>query len=202
MNIERKAEAAATRQGEERSEAVSETVVREKKKRSALGIIIEVLVIVVAAFVIAMLVQAFLVKPFTIHQISMLPTLEEGDRILINRLTYHFREPRAGDIIVFRSPLDSREDLVKRIVAVAGDRVAVVGGTLHVNGKAVDEPYLLEQPFAGELPETEVPPGHVFVLGDNRNNSGDSRLFGAVDEDAIIGTAFLIYWPIGRWGTL
>lgn len=173
-----------------------------RKKRGALGVLIEIVVIVAAALVVAMLVQAFLVKPFTIYQVSMRPTLEEGDRILINRLTYHFREPRAGDIIVFRSPLDPREDLVKRVVAVGGDRVSILGGVLYVNGRAVEEPYLLERPFHGTLPELEVPAGHVFVLGDNRNNSGDSRLFGPVDRDAIIGTAFFIYWPLGRWSRL
>jgi signal peptidase I len=201
MSLGSKPRPTVTGQTAAQGEAVADASAR-KKKRSALGIVIEVLVIIVAAFVIAMLVQAFLVKPFTIHQVSMLPTLEEGDRILINRLTYHFREPRAGDIIVFQSPLNSHEDLVKRIVAVAGDRVSIEQGVLYVNGEPVEEPYLLERPFAGAFPETEVPPGHVFVLGDNRNNSGDSRLFGPVDEKAIIGTAFLIYWPIGHWGTL
>jgi signal peptidase I len=173
-----------------------------KKKRGGLSVAIEVLVIVIAAFAIAMLVQAFLVKPFTIHQISMLPTLEEGDRVLINRLSYHFRAPAVGDIIVFESPLDSDEDLVKRIVALAGDTVAVSDGKLYVNGVAQEEPYLLEQDFEGALPETVVPPGHVFVMGDNRNGSGDSRLFGPIEQGSIIGSAFLIYWPIGRWSTL
>lgn len=173
----------------------------QKKKRGALGTAIEVLVIIIAAFAIAMLVQAFLVKPFTIHQISMLPTLEEGDRVLINRLSYSFRDPEAGDIVVFQSPLDPDEDLVKRIVAVGGDRVAISDGTLYVNGEAQDEPYLLDQAFGGQMAERTVPPGRVFVLGDNRNNSGDSRLFGPVDEDSLIGSAFLVYWPISRWST-
>ncbi len=178
------------------------SVTTGKRKRSALGFIVEIVVIVVAAFIIAMLVQAFLVKPFTIHQVSMMPTLHEGDRILINRLTYHFREPRRGDIVVFRSPLNSGEDLVKRIVAVGGDKVSIRDGVVYVNGNAVEEPYLLDQHFAGVLPETVVPRDHVFVMGDNRNQSGDSRLFGPVDEDAILGTAFLIYWPISRWSRL
>jgi signal peptidase I len=173
-----------------------------KKRRSTRGMVIEILVIVAAAFAIAMLVQAFIVKPFTIHQVSMEPTLLEGDRILLNRLTYHFRDPERGDVVVFHSPENKDEDLVKRIVAVAGDRLLIKDGHLYVNGGLQEEPYLFQQDFAGELPETTVPEGRVFVLGDNRNNSGDSRLFGPIVTDSIIGTAICIYWPIRRWGGL
>ncbi|OFW60600.1 MAG: signal peptidase I [Actinobacteria bacterium RBG_16_64_13] len=167
-----------------------------------MGIAIEIVIIVAAAFAIAMLVQAFLVKPFTIHQVSMRPTLEEGDRILINRLSYHFRDPESGDVVVFRSPVTEGEDLVKRVVAVGGDRVAVRAGSLYINGAAQNEPHLLEQGFGGEYPETVVPAGEVFVMGDNRNNSGDSRFFGPISKDLIIGCAFVIYWPFGHWGGL
>lgn len=172
------------------------------KKRGTLYTVLEIVGIVAAAFVIAMLVQAFLFKPFTVHQVSMRPTLEDGDRILLNRLTYNFRDPEAGDVIVFHSPVVEGEDLVKRVVAVAGDTVSVHDGDLYVNGSAIDEPYLKDQDFAGEYPETTIPPGTVFAMGDNRNNSGDSRLFGPVDEDAIIGCAFVVYWPVGHWSGL
>jgi signal peptidase I len=170
--------------------------------RKLIRVLIEIAVIVAAAFAIAMLVQAFILKPFTVHQVSMKPTLLEGDRILLSRLTYHFRDPKAGDVVVFHSPLHEGEDLVKRIVAVGGDRVSVSDGDLYVNGLAIDEPYLLDRDFAGELPEQVVPEGYVFVMGDNRNESGDSRLFGPVDADLIIGEALCIYWPVGRWGGL
>ena len=172
------------------------------KRSSIPGTIVEIVVIVAAAFVIALLVQAFLVKPFTIHQVSMRATLEEGDRILLNRLSYRFRDEDRGDIVVFRSPIDPDEDLVKRIVAVGNDRVAISAGKLYVNGVAQDEPYLLEQDFSGDVPETVVPPGMVFVMGDNRDNSGDSRLFGPIPTDTIIGSALVVYWPIGHWKTL
>jgi signal peptidase I len=172
-----------------------------EKKSGIPGTILEIVVIVTAAFVIALLVQAFLIKPFTIHQVSMRPTLEEGDRILLNRLAYHFRDEARGDIVVFHSPITADEDLVKRIVAIAGDTVSVSGGKLYVNGVAQDEPYLLEQDFSGEMSEIEVPPGQVFVMGDNRNNSGDSRMFGPIPVDSIIGKAFLVYWPISHWKT-
>jgi signal peptidase I len=172
---------------------------RAKKPRTALRVTLEVAAIVVVAFAAAMVIQAFVVKPFTIHQTSMRPTLADGDRVLLNRLSYSFRDPEAGDVIVFHSPLDAGEDLVKRIVAVGGDTVLITGGDLYVNGVAVDEPYLLEPDFAGVYPETLIPDGQVFVLGDNRDESGDSRLFGPIDTDSIIGCAFAVYWPISHW---
>jgi signal peptidase I len=188
----------------ERRAATGDSQVRAggKKKRGALGMVIEVVVIVAAAFVIALLVQWLLVKPFTIHQISMEPTLIEGDRVLISRLTYHFRDPESGDVVVFDSPINENEDLVKRVVAVAGDEVAIKDGALYVNGVAQEEPYLLEQDFEGYEPGLVVPEGQAYVLGDNRNNSGDSRIFGPIAVDSIIGNAFVIYWPISHWGGL
>ncbi|MCE5254785.1 MAG: signal peptidase I [Actinomycetia bacterium] len=170
-----------------------------EKKSGALRAVVEIVVIIAAAFVIAMLVQAFIVKPFTIHQVSMEPTLLEGDRILLSRLTYHFRDPESGDIVVFHSPVTEGEDLVKRVIAVAGDRVAIRDGSLYINGERRDEPYLMEQGFRGEMDELVIPEGRVFVMGDNRNNSGDSRYFGPIDTESIIGCAFCVYWPVGRW---
>jgi signal peptidase I len=170
-----------------------------RRKQSTMRTVIEIVVIVAAAFAIAMLVQALLIKPFTIHQVSMRPTLEEGDRILINRVVYHFREPKNGDVIVFHSPVTVGEDLVKRVIGVPGDTVAVRGGKLYVNGVAQNEPYLLEQNFAGEYPEMKIPEGQLFVMGDNRNNSGDSRFFGPIDRKLVLGCAFVVYWPIGHW---
>jgi signal peptidase I len=172
------------------------------KKSSLARTVVEAAAIIAAAVVIALLVQAFLVKPFTIHQVSMRPTLEEGDRILINRLAYRFGDPSRGDIVVLHSPVNPDEDLVKRIVALAGDRVAVSDGRLYLNGVVQDEPYLLEEYIQGDMPETVVPEGEVFVMGDNRNNSGDSRMFGSIRTDSLIGSAFVVYWPVGRWRTL
>jgi len=171
----------------------------ERKKRTPLGMVIEVVIIVAAAFAIAMLVQAFIVKPFTIHQISMQPTLQERDRILLNRLSYHFRDPDRGDVVVFHSPMVEGEDLVKRVIGVPNDRVAVKDGDLYINGVLQEESYVLEREILDEDQEVLVPEGHVFVMGDNRNNSGDSRFFGPIEIDSIIGCAFCVYWPIGHW---
>ncbi|MBC7293668.1 MAG: signal peptidase I [Thermoleophilia bacterium] len=160
---------------------------------------VETVVILVAAFVLALLVQQFIVKPFAIPSPSMEPTLVEGDRVLVNRLVYHFRSPQRGDVVVFHPPGKPDSDpFIKRVVAVGGDTVAVHGGLLYVNGVAQEEPFIKEHPIAGEFPETEVPPGHVWVMGDNRNNSGDSRVFGPVSISAILGKAFAVYWPLSH----
>lgn len=168
---------------------------------SLLGFIGEIVLIVGAAFVLALLIQQFLVKPFGIPSESMEPTLLKGDRVLVNRLAYRFGEPQRGDIVVFRPPL-GKEDYIKRIVAMGGDTVEVRSGRLFVNGVTLEEPYLKEQQMLGHYDEIVVPEGSYFMMGDNRNNSGDSRVFGPVDEKAILGKAFLVYWPLSRFGGL
>lgn len=168
---------------------------------SLLGAVGEIVLIVAAAFVLALLIQQFVVKPFGIPSESMEPTLLKGDRVLVNRLAYRFGEPQRGDIVVFRPPL-GREDYIKRIVAVGGDTVAVRGGKLFINGEAQEEPYLKEQKIQGQFDEVVVPEGSYFMMGDNRNNSGDSRVFGPVEKGSILGKAFLVYWPLSRVGGL
>lgn len=167
--------------------------------RRPLAYVLEILVILAAALVIAILVQAFLLKPFTVHQVSMRPTLENGDRILISRLTYRFSDPKRGDIVVLSSPLVDGEDLVKRVVAVADDTVSIHQGGLYVNNVRQTEPYLLDQYIDRDYAQIKIGPGQVFVLGDNRNNSTDSRDFGPVGLDTIVGKVFLVYWPVGHW---
>ncbi|NLG67022.1 MAG: signal peptidase I [Actinobacteria bacterium] len=166
---------------------------------SLLSSIGEIVLIVAAAFVLALLIQHFLVKPFGIPSESMEPTLLKGDRVLVNRLAYRFGEPQRGDIVVFRPPMGN-EDYIKRIVAVGGDTVAVHDGRLYVNGEPQSEPYIKEQQLLGQFEEVEVPEGSCFMMGDNRNNSGDSRVFGSVKKSAVVGKAFLIYWPLSHLG--
>ena len=170
-----------------------------RKGRSAVRMIIEIVVIVAAAFILAMLIQFFLVKPFTIPTGSMEPTLMISDRVLVNRFIYHFRDPKVGDIVVFRSPMNPKEDLIKRVVAVGGDTVEVKDGALYVNGQRQVEKYLMDQTMVGSYKLTVVPAGSVFLMGDNRNDSGDSRVFGPVAKKEIVGKAFAIYWPLRRW---
>jgi signal peptidase I len=164
---------------------------------------IETVIIVVAAFVLAILIQQFIVKPFAIPSPSMEPTLVEGDRVLVNRLSYHFRSPERGDVIVFHPPLiEDSEPYIKRVVAIAGDRVSLHDGQIWLNGVAQEEPFIKEHPILGDFAEVTISEGCVWVMGDNRNNSGDSRRFGEVSTDRIIGAAFAIYWPPSQWGGL
>lgn len=169
-----------------------------QRGNSILGSIIEVVVIVTAAFVLALLIQQFVVKPFYIPSPSMRPTLMEGDRVLVSRFIYRFQEPERGDIVVFHPPRNEEQDYIKRVVGLAGDRVAVKDGRLYVNGEAQVEPYLQEQQIKNDYAEITVPPDSIFVMGDNRNNSGDSRFFGPVAVDEIVGESFLIYWPLTK----
>lgn len=177
----------------------SATAAAAKRQNRTFRWVIEVVVIVAAAFVLALLVQQFMVKPFAIPSPSMVPTLVEGDRVLVNRLVYHFRSPQRGDIIVFHPPGRPGSDpFIKRVVAVGGDTIAVHDGALYVNGVAQDEPFIKEHPIVDDFPETTIAQGYVWAMGDNRNNSGDSRVFGPVSEEAIMGEAFAVYWPLGH----
>lgn len=163
-----------------------------------LGSLAEVVLIVGAAFILALLIQQFVVKPFFIPSPSMVPTLMEGDRVLVNRFVYRWDAPERGDIVVFHPPIDPDVDYIKRVVAVGGDTVEVRDGRLVVNGKLLEEPYLNDGRMEGVYPPDKVPEDHVFVMGDNRNASGDSRIWGPVHEKALLGKAILIYWPLDR----
>jgi signal peptidase I len=185
--------------GEDASRVDRARAARAKGRGRAFRWVIEVVVIVAAAFVLALLVQQFIVKPFAIPSPSMENTLLEGDRVLVNRLVYHFHPPRRGDVIVFHPPGRPGSDpFIKRVVAVGGDTIAVHDGMLYLNGVAQDEPYVKEYPIVGDYPDTTIPSGYIWAMGDNRNNSGDSRVFGPVPLKSIMGEAFAVYWPLGR----
>jgi len=138
------------------------------------------------------------VGSFKVYGSSMLPTIEEGDYILVSKATYFFNEPQRGDIIVFHSPQDPNTDLIKRIIAVPGDTVEIKNNTVFVNDTALVEPYTLEPPHYLTLSE-EIPTGHYFVLGDNRNNSSDSHRGWTVPQGNFVGKAWITYWPPYRW---
>ena len=175
---------------------------RREQGSSLLSSLVEVVIIVGTAFVLALLIQQFVVKPFYIPSESMENTLLKGNRVLVSRFVYRFTDPKPGDVVVFHPPSSPKEDYIKRVVAVAGDTVAVRDGKLYVNGVAKDEPYLKQQFIEGTFPATKVPPGKFWAMGDNRNQSSDSRVFGAVEVNKILGKAFMIYWPVTRIGGL
>ena len=193
--------------------------------------LVELVVIVAVALGLALGIQAFLVKPYRIPSLSMFPTLKEGQRVLVNRLGNNFGDPHIGDVTVFHPPSGATSDegpkcaaqhpdrtactrgtkeksdvnFIKRIVAGPGDRLAVRDGHVLLNGKRQREPFA--QPCGGgdgcDLPEPiTIPPKHYFMMGDNRGESDDSRFWGPVPRDWIIGNAFATYWPPRRIGLL
>ena len=161
------------------------------------------------AALIAIVIRTFLVGPYKIPTGSMRPTLLEGDRIFVDKVTYRFRPPQRGEIIVFKYPLDPKKDFVKRLVAFGGEDVEIKDGSVWVNGKQLREPIQLQShyyynrsdwPYAREGQVFKVPQDSYFVLGDNSAQSSDSRNWGFVPKKYLVGKAFLIWWPIYRIG--
>ena len=164
----------------------------------------EWVVIVVGALAMALVVKTFLIQAFYIPSLSMSPTLDVNDRVLVNKLSYDLHQVNRGDVVVFHSPDPSGEakDLIKRVVGLPGDIVEARNGHLVVNGRLLQEPYLQPTEQTNELERLTIPSGHVFVMGDNRDNSSDSRVFGPVDESLIVGRAFVKVWPVNEFSTL
>jgi signal peptidase I len=181
------------------------------------------------AFIIAFLVKTFVAQAFFIPSESMVHTLEVGDRVLVSRMSYRLHEPRRGDVVVFTSPFDtpgqdddddplparvihtvlesvglrqpSTEDFIKRVIGLPGETVEGKEGKVLINGRALSEPYLAE-PGVGDFPPTTIGEGQVWVMGDNRNRSSDSRVFGPIKDSKIVGRAILRIWPVTRLGFL
>ena len=168
------------------------------------GGVVEYLVILVVSFALVFgFVRPFVMEAFWIPSGSMIPTLQINDRVLVNKFIYRFTEPERGDIVVFESVENSEQDLIKRVVGLPGDKIAVRGGKVYLNGEPQKEPYTNEKlPDLSSFAKTTVPKNHVFVMGDNRGNSQDSRVFGPLPKKNIEGEAFLRFWPPGRIGLL
>ena len=182
-----------------------ETSAREPRsapKKS--GGVVEYLVILLVSFALVFgFVRPFVMEAFWIPSGSMIPTLQINDRVLVNKFIYRFTEPERRDIIVFQSVESADQDLIKRVVGLPGDEIAVRNGKLFVNGEPQKEPYTNNKlPDVSFFAQTSVPKDHVFVMGDNRSNSQDSRVFGPLPKKNIEGEAFLRFWPPGRIGLL
>ena len=152
----------------------------------------------ISAFIII-----FLYQPVKVEGVSMMPGLEDQERIFVNKFVYRWEPIERGDIIVFRYPRDTSKSYIKRVIGVAGDRVRIQNGQVYVNGEALDEDYVpSDYADAHSYPELVVPRNSYFVLGDHRTMSSDSREFGPVNDRYIYGKAVFGYWPIDRVGTL
>ena len=160
--------------------------------------------LLVAVLLVFLILRPFVVQAFFIPSGSMEETLQINDRILVNKFIYFLHPPRVGDVVVFVSPRAAdpdQKDFIKRVTGLPGDRLAVHGGKLYRNGKPVDEPFLA-QPMIYEWPDFgsdfTVPQGTIFVMGDNRNFSNDSHVWGALPRQNLLGQAFCIFWPASR----
>jgi signal peptidase I len=176
-----------------------------KHRKSATAQLVEWLVVVAVAIACALLVQTFVVKQFAVSGNSMLTTLHNGDRVLVNRLSYRLHDPRRGDVVVLKrfDVANTERDLIKRVIGLPGESVEVRDCEVFIDGQRLIEPYLdpTQAPCTspGQQNPFVVPPDEVFVMGDNRDNSGDSRMFGSVPYDLLIGRAFVVIWPVGDW---
>ena len=157
----------------------------------------ELLQTLVLSLLLALAIRAFVAESFVVQGHSMEPTLHHGERVLVFKLSYRWRAPRPGEIVVFRPPQQPGGEYIKRVIAGAGSTVWLEDGRVYRDGHPVPEPYVTF-PDRADLPPTEVPPGTVFVLGDNRPSSYDSRSFGPVPVDRLDGRAVLVYWPVWR----
>ncbi|MBN1493960.1 MAG: signal peptidase I [Candidatus Omnitrophica bacterium] len=163
---------------------------------------------ILIAFVLAMFIRAFFVQAFKIPTGSMRDTLLEGDRILVAKSLYWFKEPERGDVIVFKYPLDKKRDFIKRVIGKPNETLTIIDGNVYINGEIVEAPAIIRNTFyypredweyGKHGVEIDIPEDAYFVLGDNSEHSSDSRNWGFVPKKDIKGKAFFIFWPPHRW---
>ena len=168
--------------------------------------IAQTLILAAAAFVV---VYMFLFRPFEVKGASMYPNLHDSEYLITNVIAQRLGDPQLGDIIVFKAPNEPDKDFIKRVIGVAGDEVALKDGYVILNGKKLDESAYLDSDvrtyggsFLNEGESVTVPPGYFFALGDNRSYSSDSREWGFVPKENIIGNSIFIYWPVNDAGVI
>lgn len=180
--------------------------VDEGSHGSGLRSLVEWVVVVGGALIIALVIKTFLLQAFYIPSSSMVSTLNIGDRVLVNKLSYKVHDVHRGDILVFERPEGEADsgitDLIKRVIALPGETVEAQNGQILIDGEPLDEPYLDEGVTTGDFDPVTVPEGHYFMMGDNRGDSRDSRFFGPIAEETIVGRAFFRVWPLGDISTL
>ena len=186
----------------------------ESNSKPGMDAIREWITVIGVALLIAFVVRGFVLQQFYISGPSMESTMFQNNRVLVNKLSYRLHDIHRGDVVVFdRVTTDGVEvqhdDLIKRVIGVAGDSVSIAGCVVSVNGSEIEEPYLNDYDLAQqnledrcrvpEMASAIVEPGHLFVMGDNRPQSFDSRMFGTIEEDLVVGRAFVIIWPLGSF---
>jgi len=164
-------------------------------EKKASGFFRDLIETILMAVVLFLLLNA-VTSRVRVYNISMQPTLFEGNLLVVNKLAYKLGEPKRGDVIVFHYQGTPTEDYIKRVIGLPGDTINVGSGVVQVNGQAITEPYIAELP--GYTGTWKVPEGELFVLGDNRNHSSDSHDWGFVQQEWVVGKAIVVYWPLDR----
>ena len=174
-----------------------------EKETSTAAEIKDWVISIVVAVALAMFIRTFIVELYVVDGPSMRPTLESEERLVVNKFIYRFRPPEKGEVLVFQYPRDPSRDFIKRVIATPGDTIEIREGRVLVNDQLLTEDYILEK-TRSEYPKSTVPEGRVFVMGDNRNNSEDSRFadVGFVPYHLIKGKAMIVFWPISQYKTL
>jgi signal peptidase I len=171
----------------------------QRKKSGCISFLVDVLETLVLSVVLFVSINIISAR-IRVDGDSMVPTLVSGEYVVVNRLSYRLGNPQHGDIIVFHFPRNPSEEYIKRVIGLPGDVIEVMNGSVYVNGQLLNESYLeMRINYTGKW---EVPPGQLFVLGDNRNNSSDSHDWGTVPMDYVVGKAVLVYWPPPDWGLI
>ena len=161
------------------------------------------IVSIAAAIAVALLIRTFIVELYVVDGPSMRPTLQHEERLVVNKFIYYVRDPQKGEVVIFRYPRDPSRDFIKRVIATAGDTIEIKEGRVYVNDQLLREDYILEKTRT-EYPKVTIPEGTIFVMGDNRNNSEDSRFpdVGFVPLKLVKGEAVLVFWPVDEMKTL
>lgn len=171
----------------------------EKPKSRGCAIIREFLETMFFALLIIFLVRFFLVENYRVEGHSMMPTLADQQYLVVSKLSYRLGEPQRGDIVVFQDPRGVDRKLIKRVIGLPGEMVEIRQGDVYINGQKLSEPYINGHGHY-TVPAIQIPASQYYVLGDNRGNSSDSHTWGTLSGDAIVGKAWLSYWPPDLWG--
>ena len=171
---------------------------------SAARAFVDWIVVVAVALTVAFLVRGFVLAHFVVDGSSMDSTLTTGDRVFVNKLSYRLHDPRRGDVVVLHQITGrSERDLIKRVIALPGETIEMTDCDVRIDGRLLLEPYLdpevVSSTCGGDFDPVTVPDDHVFVMGDNRSGSQDSRAIGPIAEDALVGRAFVVFWPRSDW---
>lgn len=180
----------------------------KRENNQVYRVLLENMQIVVVALILSFIIRTFIAEPRYIPSESMLPTLEEGDRLIVEKVSYYFHPPQRGDVVVFKPPMQLKlqgykkeQAFIKRVIGVGGETVAVIDGKVYIDNQLIPEDYILESPRYKLQPIT-IPDSQLFVMGDNRNNSNDSHIWGLLPQKNVIGHAVFRFFPFQRIGNV